>query len=357
MKKLLFSFILVLCGALTAVAQGTMNVGIMLPLHNVDGDGRRMVEYYRGILLAVDQLKETGMNINVHAWNVNIDADPRTFLLQDGAAECNVIFGPLYTKQVKTIADFCQSYGIKMVIPFSINGNDVDNYPCIYQVYQSPDDFNTTTIKQISEQFANYHFVFIDCNDSTSRKGIFTTALKTVFNQKHIGYNITNVNTPDDQFAKAFSLTQPNMVIINSGRSPELTRVMDKLDVLTAANQNLQVTMFGYNEWLMYAKYNKDRFAKYNVYLPTNYYFNENNSQTKALMAKYRNSFGQDMSYALPHFALTGYDHAMYFIGKKSTWLQTPLNFQKTSTTSGYRNKAFYLVHYKPNGGIEAVKY
>lgn len=95
----------------------TVNVGVMLPLHDVDGDGRRMVEYYRGILMAVDQLKQDGMNVNVHAWNVPIDADPRPTLLQKGAKECNVIFGPLYTKQVKLMGDFCKSYGIKMVIP------------------------------------------------------------------------------------------------------------------------------------------------------------------------------------------------------------------------------------------------
>ena len=31
-----------------AVARNAVKVGVMLPLHNVDGDGKRMVEYYRG---------------------------------------------------------------------------------------------------------------------------------------------------------------------------------------------------------------------------------------------------------------------------------------------------------------------
>ena len=30
-----------------------IRVGIMLPLHDVDGDGRRMVEFYRGILMPI----------------------------------------------------------------------------------------------------------------------------------------------------------------------------------------------------------------------------------------------------------------------------------------------------------------
>lgn len=32
----------------------TVNVGVMLPLHDVDGDGKRMVEFYRGILMACE---------------------------------------------------------------------------------------------------------------------------------------------------------------------------------------------------------------------------------------------------------------------------------------------------------------
>ena len=33
----------------THVAAKAVNVGIVLPLHNVDGDGKRMTEYYRGL--------------------------------------------------------------------------------------------------------------------------------------------------------------------------------------------------------------------------------------------------------------------------------------------------------------------
>ena len=59
----------------TDVRKREVRVGIMLPLHNVDGDGNRMVEFYRGLLLAVDDLKKEGISVDIHAWNVNIDAD------------------------------------------------------------------------------------------------------------------------------------------------------------------------------------------------------------------------------------------------------------------------------------------
>ena len=125
----------------THVAAKAVNVGIVLPLHNVDGDGRRMVEYYRGMLLACEDMKKDGISVNIHAWNLPIDGNVSDVLAQPALAKCDLIFGPLYTKQVKALADFSRNNGCKLIIPFSINGNDVATNPSIYQVYQSPEYF------------------------------------------------------------------------------------------------------------------------------------------------------------------------------------------------------------------------
>lgn len=349
----------------------TVNVGVMLPLHDVDGDGRRMVEYYRGILLACENLRQQGINTNIHAWNVPIDADIRSTLVQDGASECDIIFGPLYSKQVAPLAGFCKTYGIKMVIPFSINGDDVDRNKEIFQVYQSPDVLNDATIKAFFNRFKNVHPIFVDCNDSTSRKGNFTFGLRKELEKRNINYSITNVNSSIDYFAKAFKPSKQNVVILNTGRSPQLTQVLNKLDEFNAKYPGAVISLFGYTEWLMYAKYNLDRFYRYDTYIPSTFYYNSNAAKTQDLERRYSSWFHQPMQMAMPRFAITGYDHAMYFIqgvckygkefaGSKSQMkyqpVQTPLNFVKTPR-GGYRNEMLELVHYTFNRQIEAVVY
>lgn len=61
-------------------------------------------------------------------------------------------------------------------------------------------------------------------------------------------------------FAKSFSAVKPNMVILNTGRSPELNQVLERLDALTGEHPSLAVSLFGYTEWLMYVKYNQEKF-------------------------------------------------------------------------------------------------
>ncbi len=354
------------------LSKRAIRVGIMLPLHQVDGDGKRMLEYYRGLLMGCEQLKREGISTEIHAWNVDADADIRHTLLQDGASKCDIVFGPLYTRQVSALANFCKTYDIKMVIPFSINGDDVQHTPNIFQVYRSPDALNNSAISAFIERFPKSHPVFIDCNDSTSKKGVFTMALRRQLEAMNVSFNITNLKSDESSFAKAFSRSQPNVVVLNSARSPELGVALAKLNALKAVRPELDISLYGYTEWLMYTKNYLESFHKFNTYIPSTFFYNPLSQQTKLLEQVYRRWFKSDMQYALPRFAITGYDHAMFFLrglhlyGKDfqgtasqqpHTPLQTPLRFERTNAQGGMQNNIFQLVHYKPDHSVDLLTY
>lgn len=349
----------------------TVRVGVMLPLHDVDGDGRRMTEFYRGMLMACDSLRAEGMNIDIHAWNVNIDAEITNFIKQPGAAKCDIIFGPLYSKQVHALAEFCKARDIQMVIPFSITGDDVSMYKQIFQVYQTNDRQTNNSIETFLKLFPNCHPVFIDCNDKTSTKGNFTFGLRTRLESHNIGYGITNIGSSDDLFAKQFSQNSQNIVILNTGRSPELTLALNKLAILKANNPTLKIKLFGYTEWMMYLGIDEAKFHEFDTYIPSTFYYNPASPRTQSLTRSYRQWFKTDMQNALPRFALTGYDYAQFFLrgfakyGKafrgvknQNSWkaVQAPLRFKQVGA-AGMQNDFFQLVHFMPNGNVEAISY
>ena len=356
----------------TAVAgKKEVKVGVMLPLHDNDGDGRRMVEYYRGLLLGVDRVKKDGITVDMQAWNVPIDADINTVLNGKEAADCDIIFGPLYTKMVKPLADFCTKNDIMMVIPFSISGNDVENYSNIYQVYQPQEDFDRQTIKNFIQWFNNYHVVIIDCEDEKSTKGDFTKKLRAELDNYALKYSLTSLKTNDKNFAKAFSLSKQNVVVVNTEHSPSLNATLAKLNILTEKNTDISVSLFGYKEWLMYTKVYLDYYYKYDAYIPTYFYYNEVSADTKWVERHYKKWFEKDMmADALPRFALTGFDHACFFIGGYTQFgknfnggkgqmtykpVQSPLKFRNAG--KGHKNTNFMFVHYKNDRTIESVNY
>ena len=352
-------------------ASNVVRVGVMLPLHNVDGDGRRMLEYYRGLLMGCDKLKKSGANIEVRAWNVPIDADINTTLSQNGANVCDVIFGPLYSKQVPALSDFVKKNNIKLVIPFSITGNDVASNPNIFQVYQSAERFYGGVVDHFVSRFAGSHVVVIDCNDRQSDKGVFTFALRERLAKNGMTCSITNLTNSAESFAKAFSTTKQNVVVLNTGRSPELNAAVAKLDQLKVSSPLLKVSLFGYTEWLMYAKYNMDKFCRYDTYVPTHFYYNPLSPATQTFCKDYLAKFDQSLLDYMPRFAITGYDHALYFIGglKKEgkkfvggeadkNALQTQMHFKRVGgTNSGLQNVGISFVHYNPNHSISIINY
>ena len=353
------------------VRERAIRVGVMLPLHNINGDGRRMVEYYRGILMACDSLKKIGISVDLHAWNTPEDGNISTVLSDQAAAKCDIIFGPLYSKQMEALSNFVTAHDIRLVIPFSISAPQLLTNRNIFQIWQSPTNINDATITHFLERFKDYHPVFIDCNDTTSKKGNFTFGLRRQLESRQIGYNVTNLKSSEDAFSKAFSQTKPNIVILNTARSPELGVAFAKINGLKFSLPNISITMFGYTEWLMYTRTHLENFYKYNTYIPSVFYYNPLSSQTTRLEQKYRWNFHSDMQNALPRFALTGFDHAYFFLrglhkyGKSFNGaagmfgyspVQTPLVFERMGN-GGLQNHSLLFVHYMPEHRVESIKF
>ena len=351
------------------VRKRAIRLGVMLPLHNVNGDGKRMVEYYRGVLMACDSLKQRGVSVDIHAWNAAEDGNINEILNDEAAAKCDLIIGPLYSKQMAALSAFVEKHKIKLLIPFSINAPQLADNKYIYQVYQSHITQNSATIEHFVKGFKNYHTVIIDCNDSTSNKGEFTTALRRQLEQQKMTCNITNLKSGESDVSKAFSRTKPNVVILNTGRSPELGVAFSKLNGLKVTDPDLAITMFGYTEWLMYTRTHLENFYKFNTYIPSVFYYNPLSASTKRLQQKFRWNFHTDMQNNLPRFALTGFDHAYFFLmglhreGRKflgaesnPDYVQTPLQFERYGN-GGLRNHTQLFVHYTRDSRVETIKF
>ena len=355
----------------TDVRKRAIRLGVMLPLHDINGDGRRMVEYYRGLLMACDSLKKLGISVDVHAWNTPDDQDIAPVLRDKDAQICDLIIGPLYSKQMAQLSAFVEKHDIRLVIPFSINAPELLTNRNIFQVYQSPNTFNEAVITNFMKQFKDYRPVFIDCNDSTSQKGYFTFGLRRRLEVEGIEYGLTNLKSSEGNFAKSFSITKPNVVILNTGRSPELNVAIAKLNGLKTMRPGLQISLFGYTDWLLYTKYQLDNFYRYNAYIPAVFHYNPLTSNTMRIEQKYRWNFHQDMMNAQPRFALTGFDHGMFFLqglhnyGKDFTGapgvlgyepVQTPLKFERLGN-GGLRNHTLLFVHYLPEHRVETINF
>ena len=348
-----------------------VRIGVMLPLHNQNGDGKRMVEFYRGVLMACDSLKANGISTDIRAWNVPEDGNIDRVLGDAHAADRDLIIGPLYSKQVKALSAFVRQHGIKLLIPFSINANEVYDNPNIFQVYQNGNTLNHAYAYQYSQRFKGSRTIIVDCNDTTSTKGAFTSVLRRQLEQDGADVVITNLKSAESAFKQCFAAGKRNVVVLNTSRLQELNVAFAKLNSVVLTTQNLQISMFGYPEWLQYTRQHLDNFYKFDTYIPSTYYRNPLSHRVEHFKKKYRWNFHQDMQNYPQLFAMTGFDQTYFmvkglhlygtnFTGSTGmvgyTPLQKPLHFERIGN-GGLQNKAFFWVHYMPANRVETLNF
>lgn len=353
------------------VRERSIRVGIMLPLHNSNNDGKRMIEYYRGFLMACDSMKKEGISVDIHAWNLPENGDAKKLLEDPAAAKCDIIIGPLYSRFVTPLAEFTAKNKSLLVIPFSIYAPELLTNRNIFQIYQNPDDLSESSARRCAQWFKDYHPIIIDCADATSTKGAFTSAYRRQLESMDVKYSLTSLKSADVDFAKAFVKDKPNLVILNTARSQDLTAAFGRLNEIREDNPEVQISMFGYTEWMMYLQHQQANFHKNNVYIPASFFTNLQSAQSERIQSLYRQNFQQDMMIALPRFAMTGFDHGVFFLRGLHKYgmtfdgaagrfgyqpVQTPLKFERLGN-GGLQNRAYMFIHYKDDNTIETVNY
>lgn len=372
MKRIVFSIIaFLLVGVSYVFAVTPINVGIVLPLHNNDGDGLRAIEYYRGLILAAEELKSEGVEVNFYAWNVHKDADVTMILQDPNAKKCDIFFGPMYTKQVAAIQAFAAKQNSKVIIPFSISESPSSKYKNVFQIYQEPSYARANSIKKFAEFFNNYQVVIVGCNDANTTKGDFTADLKKSLAANNTVYTMTNLTTKDDLFVKAFNDKKPNVVILNSASNASVKEVFKKLDAVKKLNPNITISLFGYTEWLMYTNAYADQFHKFDTYIPTHSYYNPQSPDTKIFELQYKKHFNAELltSYN-PRFGIMGYDHGRFFfrgfskMGREykgayanNDALQSRIHFARVGSSGGMQNVGFKFIHFNRNKSISEVAF
>lgn len=354
---------------------GVVRVGVMLPFLDHSSEGTRMVEYYRGVRAALDTLSKEGIKTEVNLWNINKDSVLTKVLAHNPSiAKQNIILGPLYTSQVHTLAEFCRKNNVALVMPFSIDADDATTNPNVFQIYQSDSQLAGRSIGAFIERFAKTHRpIFVNTNTPQDGKYAFTKALRETLQSRGIKEELTDINTPLREFAKHFSQTQPNVIILNSAAYKPLERLFEKLDSLKKIDPSLIISTYGYNEWFIYQPNLEKDYFKYNVHIPTTYYFSRTSDRVEDFERDYKNRYGQGMNPdCLPRMALLGYDHTMYFVRGISKYgrsyvgnekqntgfkpLQSRLEFKRLGK-GGYQNTNFQIIRFKTDGTMDSLTY
>ena len=104
----------------------TLNIALALPFQldkvtensKIDGNTDKFLEFYQGMLLAIDSLKRLGLSFNLYVFDSGkSEVEIKNMLNNPELKNMDMLIGPAYTVQIKPLSDFALLNQIKLIIP------------------------------------------------------------------------------------------------------------------------------------------------------------------------------------------------------------------------------------------------
>lgn len=343
-----------------------IKVGVILPFSK-DGKTRnesdRMVEYYEGLLLAVDSLKRNGSSFEIYTYNSGTEVSDIKKITEENSAlkDLDIIFGPLYANQIEPLAKFALNNKIRLVIPFTSKDNTVFTNSKVYQINTPQSYLYSEVYDHFVRQFNNAHVIFLNSDEKDTAKEEFVKGLKDQLHQSRMTITDISENSSVQQLKSSLRPGKQNIFIPTSGSNLTLIKILPNLVLTTRENPDYEIHLFGYPEWQTYTQDHLTSFFELDTYFYTPFYTNSLMNSSKNFNAKFLKWYGREMEERFPKYGLLGFDTGFYFLKGLSSFgekiddhllnintnpIQTGLKFERVNNWGGLINKKVYFIRF-----------
>ena len=343
----------------------TIKAAVILPF--LDGvsksESSRMVEYYEGLLMAVDSLKRTGTSIDLYTYNSGPEsASLNSILGKSEMKDMDIIFGPLYQQHIEPLAEFAKKQDTRLVIPFTSKDNTVFQNPAVYQINTPQSYLYSEVYEHFTRKFTTANVIFLDAEDGDKDKVDFIKGLKEELKTKRIPFTeLKGENITPESLKGAMNHSMDNVFIPTSGTNVALIKLLPQLIVTSRDNPDYRMQLFGYPEWQTYTNDHLASFYELDTYFYSSFYTNNLFPEAVQFSSAYRKWYSKDMLNSFPKYGMLGFDTGYFFLKGLSQYgnkledkldkvavtpIQTGFKFERVNNWGGFINRKVFFVHF-----------
>lgn len=358
-----------------------IRVAIVLPFmldSYSPNEQNRMVEYYEGLLMAVEELKRQGYSFEINTYDsgsANKSLEP---LLSSGALDqTDIIIGALHATHNKQLADFAKNKNIPLVIPFTSKEDEIFRNPMVYVVNTMQSYFYSEVIDHFTIQFPNANVIFV--SDSLNNKKEFVTALSEGLDTRSVPHSTITLSQLIDSENNEATLKEimkegmDNVFIPTSSSEVTLGTMLPSLILLNNDTIDLpDFKLFGYPEWQIYAGNMRSQIYEVNTYFYASFFSHYTLPEASRFRNEYIRWYNRNPQNIYPRYGMLGYDTGYTFLLAISKYgnkmasninniqfrpVQTGFKFERVNNWGGMINKKIYFVNYTPDYTIEKIDF
>lgn len=340
-------------------SKNNVSVSLVLPLYSSKDDNqiksRTGLEFYAGCMLAIDSLKNTGLNIELNVFDTQSDSLAMNKVLKsDQLAKSDFVLGPLHASEFRQVSNQVSGSKTLVIAPLASSSALITGSSHAVKLIPDQKRLIDGLVDQVLKNYKNARYILIRNSNAKDKELSAAIALAlssridtTASNYLSVAY--TGVN---DLLEKLDS-EKENILFFPSTAQ---VQVIDATARLNASRIGKRITLVGLNEWNNFENIDYEHLNNLNFIYAVPWYIDFNSDAAKKFRAEYRNEFKGEPGV----YAFQGYDAMFYFIQAASRLKKlsanclpdlpvyrgfcTEFKFNKENSTSGADNNHVFVL-------------
>ena len=338
-----------------------------VPVNRFHGNSENFLQFYEGVLVAVDSMQKAGMNVKMSVYDTKDSPENVRKLVNSGALKnTDLIIGPVYENVQKEVASFAETNQIPMVSPFTPRSSIISNNPYFFQVNPTREYIASATVEMIRKEFAGKNFVVIKTGAyEGTPEGQFVTRIQQVLAQQSPKSRFQVYDFKRERargLRNVLIADSENVVFIPTGDEGELSVAISNLNNLA---DEISITLVAQaNFQQRYQSIDVAHFHNLKMHYINPYWVDYGKNETISYVRKFRANFGTEPN----SYGIQGFDVAYYFLNALFWYgnnfapcvgdldlklVQGNYHFEKVSSSGGYMNQGVSVIQYNRNFEVQ----
>lgn len=333
------------------------------------GNSENFLQFYEGVLIAVDSMQKAGMKIELNVFDTKDNPETvRRIINNQSFSETDLIIGPVYENVQKEVDKLAAVNQIPMISPFTPKSAIINSNRQFYQINPTREYIAEATAEMIAADYSNTNFIVVKTSSiEGTQEGQFVELIRRKI---AVSGNPGRGKFTEYDFRKERSRglreillpDRENVVFLPSSDEGELSVAISNINNLGV---DFPITLIGSSNYQQrYPSIEVAHFHNLKLKYINPYWIDYQKSSTIKYFEKFISNFGTEPN----SYGVQGFDAAWYFLNAIHSYgkdfeaclpylnvnlVQGNYHFKRVSSWGGYMNQGVSVISYNRNFEVE----
>lgn len=343
-----------------------VNIAAILPFmldsEGITRNAQNQLNFYRGMLLALNELPAGDVKIKLTALDSEASAQTvKAFVDSPAFQELDYIIAPGDSLCIETIAAAADTTGATVLNMFAVKNDAHNRHESVLQANIPHAEMYDAAIDGFIKNFRNSKVLFLNATDIPADKQSFVSQLNTKLVHSGIPWEMIDYSGKLTSVQLADLPLRDYVFVPTSSSREALMKIIPALIEFKNANPGMEVRIFGFPEWVVLRGDIKENLHRLNALVYSRFSTDLDGSDVEAVNNAYRKWFGSEPASSFPDTMLLGYDTMAWLINAASNGIEAPYRgLQNAFSITGVKdggdiNTALYFITFGVDGRIKAT--